>query len=75
MAILDQKQKMDLVIALLNEGKTYREIPKGWHYMVVPRSQAPPGCRRSPDLRRQSWLDHGFVWRDPLTRRSKSIDD
>jgi hypothetical protein len=31
MAILDQKQKKDLVIALLNEGKTYREIQKVVH--------------------------------------------
>ena len=35
MAILDQKQKKDLVIALLKEGKTFRDIQRRAH--VGPR--------------------------------------
>ena len=31
MAILDQKQKKDLVIALLKEGKTFRDIQRRAH--------------------------------------------
>ena len=31
MAVLDQNQKRDLVIALLKEGRTFREIQKVVH--------------------------------------------
>ena len=61
MAVLDQKQKKDLMIALLKEGKTFREIQKVAHV--------------GPDfivkVKREVFGDN-YVFENPRTKSSKN---
>ena len=62
MAVLDQNQKRDLVIALLKEGKTFREIQKVVHI--------------GPDfivkVKRDVFEDN-YVFKNPRTRVPKIL--
>jgi hypothetical protein len=61
MAVLDQNQKKDLVIALLKEGKTFREIQKVVHV--------------GPDfivkVKKDFFVDN-YVFKNPRTKSSKN---